>query len=61
MSRMIFIVMNKKQVYLKQIIEITIYFEKITRLDLVLNITENHLRDRLIVIFTNCQAAIRII
>jgi hypothetical protein len=61
MSRMIFIVMNKKQVYLKSIIKITIYFEKITRFDFVLNITENHLKNRLIAIFTNCQTVIRVI
>ncbi len=61
MSSMFSIVMNKKQVYLKSIIEITIYSEEIMRLDLVLNVIENHFRDRLIVIFTNCQVAIRVI
>jgi hypothetical protein len=61
MSSMTFIMMNKKQVYLKLITKITIYSEEIMRLDLVLNVAENHLRDRLIVIFTNCQAAIRVI
>jgi hypothetical protein len=58
---MIFIVMNKKQAYLKSIIEITIYFEEIIELDLALNVTKNHFKDRFIVIFTNCQAAIRVI
>jgi hypothetical protein len=55
------IMMNKKQAYLKSIIEITIYIEEIMRLDLALNIIENHFKDRLIVIFTNCQVAIRVI
>jgi hypothetical protein len=64
------IMMNKKQIYLKSIIEITIYSEKIMKLDLVLNIMKldlvlnikkNYLKDRFIVIFTNCQIAIRII
>jgi hypothetical protein len=58
---MILIVMNKKQVYLKLITKITIYSKKIVKLDLVLNVTENHLRNRFIVIFTNCQIAIRVI
>jgi hypothetical protein len=31
------------------------------RLDLVLKVIENHFKDRLIVIFTNCQIAIRVI
>jgi hypothetical protein len=31
------------------------------KLDLVLNVIENHLRDRFIVIFTDCQIAIRVI
>jgi hypothetical protein len=53
--------MNKKQVYLKSIIEITIYFEEIMKLDFVLNVIENHFKDRLIVIFTNCQIVIRVI
>jgi hypothetical protein len=61
MSRMIFIVMNKKQAYLRSIIEITIYFEEIIEFDFVLNVTKNHFKNRLIVIFTNCQTAIRII
>ncbi len=61
MSRMIFIVMNKKQAYLKSIIEITIYFEEIIKFDFALNVTKNHLKNRFIVIFTNCQTAIRII
>jgi hypothetical protein len=61
MSRMIFIVMNKKQVYLKLITKITIYSRKIVKLDLALNVIENHFRDRSIVIFTNCQIAIRVI
>jgi hypothetical protein len=47
MSNMTFIMMNKKQVYLKFITKITIYFEKIIRLDLVLNVTENHFRNHL--------------
>jgi hypothetical protein len=38
-----------------------IYFEEIMKLDFVLNVAENHLRDRLIAIFTNCQAIIRVI
>jgi hypothetical protein len=59
MSNMIFIMMNKKQVYLKFITKITIYFEEIMRLDLVLNVIENHFKDRFIVIFTNCQIVIR--
>jgi hypothetical protein len=54
MSSIIFIMMNKKQVYLKLITKITIYFEKIIKLDFVLNVVENHFRDRLIAIFTNC-------
>jgi hypothetical protein len=53
--------MNKKQIYLRLIIEITIYFEKIMRLDFVLNVTKIYLRNRFIVIFTNCQTAIRVI
>jgi hypothetical protein len=61
MSSMIFIMMNKKQVYLKFITKITIYFEEIMKFDFVLNVAENHLRNRLIVIFTNCQAVIRVI
>jgi hypothetical protein len=61
MSSMIFIVMNKKQVYLRFITKITIYFEEIMKLDLVLNVAENHLKDRLIAIFTNCQTTIRVI
>jgi hypothetical protein len=60
-SSMFSIMMNKKQVYLKSIIEITIYFEKIMKLDFVLNVIENHFRNRFIVIFTNCQIAIRVI
>jgi hypothetical protein len=31
------------------------------KLNLVLNVIENHFRDRLIAIFTNCQAIIRVI
>ncbi len=61
MSSMFLIMMNKKQVYLKSIIEITIYFEEIMKLDFVLNVIENHFKDRLIVIFTNCQIVIRVI
>jgi hypothetical protein len=61
MSSMIFIVMNKKQVYLKLITKITIYFEEIMKFDFALNVAENHLRDRFIVIFTNCQVVIRVI
>jgi hypothetical protein len=61
MSRMIFIMMNKKQVYLKFITKITIYSKEIVKLDLVLNVAENHLKDRFIVIFTICQIAIRVI
>ncbi len=60
-SSMIFIVMNKKQVYLKFITKTTIYFEEIVKLDLVLNVAENHFKDRLIAIFTNCQIVIRVI
>jgi hypothetical protein len=58
---MFFIIMNKKQTYLKSIIEITIYFEEIMKLDFALNVIENHLRNRLIVIFSNFQIAIRVI
>jgi hypothetical protein len=61
MSSMTFIMMNKKQVYLKFIMKITIYFEEIMKLDFDLNVAENHLRDRLIAIFTNCQTTIRVI
>ncbi len=61
MSKMIFIIMNKKQVYLKLITKITIYSRKIVKFDFVLNVIENHFRDRFIVIFTNCQIAIRVI
>jgi hypothetical protein len=46
---------------LKFITKITIYSKKIVKLDLVLNVTENHFKDRFIVIFTNCQIAIRVI
>jgi hypothetical protein len=60
-SDMFFIMMNKKQTFLKSIIEITIYFEEIIRFDLVLNVIENHFKDRFIVIFSNCQIAIRVI
>jgi hypothetical protein len=60
-SNMFFIMMNKKQTYLKSIIEITIYSEEIMKLDLVLNVVKNHFRNRLIVIFSNCQIAIRVI
>ncbi len=58
---MSFIMMNKKQIYLRSLIEITIYSEEIMKLDLVLNVIENHLKDRFIVIFSNCQIAIRVI
>jgi hypothetical protein len=61
MSRMTLIVMNKKQVYLRFITKTTIYSRKIMKLDLALNVAENHFRDRSIVIFTNCQIAIRVI
>jgi hypothetical protein len=37
MSRMFSIMMNKKQAYVRLIIEITIYSEEIMKLDLVLN------------------------
>jgi hypothetical protein len=40
MSNMIFIMMNKKQIYLRFIKKITIYFEEIMRLDLALNVAE---------------------
>jgi hypothetical protein len=60
-SNMFFIMMNKKQIYLRSLIEITIYSEEIMKLDLVLNVAENHLKDRFIVIFSNCQIAIRVI
>jgi hypothetical protein len=60
-SSMFFIIMNKKQIYLKSLIEITIYSKEIIKLDLVLNVIENHFKDRLIVIFSNCQIAIRVI
>jgi hypothetical protein len=60
-SSMSSIVMNKKQIYLKSLTEITIYSEEIMRLDLALNVVENHFRNRLIVIFSNCQIAIRVI
>jgi hypothetical protein len=46
---------------LKLITKITIYSKEIVKLDLALNVIENHLRDRSIVIFTNCQIAIRVI
>ncbi len=52
---------EQKQIYLKFITKITIYFEKIMKLDFVLNVTENHFKNRLIVIFTNCQVVIRAI
>ncbi len=58
---MFFIMMNKKQIYLKSLIEITIYFEEIIKLNFVLNVIENHFRNCLIVIFSNCQIAIRVI
>jgi hypothetical protein len=61
MSNMIFIMMNKKQIYLRFITKITIYFEEIIKFNLVLNVTKNHLKDCFIVIFTNCQIVIRII
>ncbi len=61
MNRQKFIMMNKKQVYLKSITKITIYSRKIVRLDIVLNVAENHLKNRFIVIFTNCQVVIQII
>jgi hypothetical protein len=54
MSIMISIMMNKKKIYLKSLTKITIYFEKIVKLDLILNVTKNHFKDRSIVIFTNC-------
>ncbi len=60
-SSMFLIMMNKKQIYLRSIIEITIYSEEIMKLDLALNIIKNHFKDCLIVIFTNCQIAIRVI
>jgi hypothetical protein len=60
-SSMFFIMMNKKQIYLRSFIEITIYFEEIMKLDFVLNVVENHLRNRFIAIFTNCQTTIRVI
>jgi hypothetical protein len=46
---------------LKLITKITIYSRKIVKFDFVLNVIENHFRDRFIVIFTNCQIAIRVI
>jgi hypothetical protein len=61
MSRMIFIMMNKKQIYLKFITKITIYSKEIVKFDLVLNVIENYFKDRFIIIFTNCQIAIRVI
>jgi hypothetical protein len=61
MSSMILIMMNKKQIYLRLITKITIYSEKIIKFDFILNVAENHFRDRFIAIFTNCQAAIRAI
>jgi hypothetical protein len=61
MSSMIFIMMNKKQIYLRFITKITIYFEEIMRLDFALNVIENHFKNRLIVIFTNCQIVIKVI
>ncbi len=61
MSIMISIMMNKKQIYLKSFTKIIIYFEKIVKLNLVLNITKNHFKNRFIVIFTNCQIAIQVI
>jgi hypothetical protein len=60
-SSMIFIMMNKKQIYLRLITKITIYFEEIMKLDFVLNVIENHFKNRFIVIFTSCQVAIRVI
>jgi hypothetical protein len=55
------IMINKKQVYLRSITKITIYFEEIVRLDLTLNVIEIHLKNRFIIIFTNCQIVIRVI
>jgi hypothetical protein len=60
-SNMIFILMNKKQIHLKSFTKITIYFEEIMKLNLILNVTKNHFRNRLIAIFTNCQIVIRVI
>jgi hypothetical protein len=53
--------MNKKQIYLKSFIEITIYSEEIMKFNLVLNVIENYFKNRFIVIFSNCQIAIRVI
>jgi hypothetical protein len=61
MSSMIFIMMNKKQIYLNFITKITIYSKEIMRLDLALNVIENHFKNRFIVIFTNFQIVIRVI
>jgi ribonuclease HI len=60
-SSIIFIMMNKKQIYLRSLSKITVYFEEIMRLDLALNVAENHFKNELIVIFTNCQIVIRVI
>ncbi len=60
-SNIISIMMNKKQIYLKSIIEITIYSEEMMKFDLALNITKNHSWNRLIVIFTNFQTIIQVI
>ncbi len=60
-SNMFFIMMNKKQIYLKSFIEITIYSEEIMKFNLVLNVIENYFKNRFIVIFSNCQIAIRVI
>ncbi len=61
MSSMISIMMNKKQIYLRSLTKITVYFEEIVKLDLALNIAKSHFRNRFIVIFTNCQIVIRVI
>ncbi len=60
-SNMTSIMMNKKQIYLKSITEITIYFEEIVKLDFALNVANNHSKDRSIVIFMYCQIVIRVI
>ncbi len=61
MLNMILIVMNKKQIYLKSITKTMIYFEEIVKLNLILNVTKYHFRNRSITIFTNCQIVIQAI
>ncbi len=50
--------MNKKQIYLKSITKIMIYFEKVVKLDLILNVAKNYFKNQFIAIFTTCQVVI---